>query len=59
MKRYLVFAYYAYYPSGGLGDVEAESDDKIVAIAEAAKLLKTYDYVEVFDCQDRVVVFSE
>lgn len=36
MKKYILFAYNAYYPSGGLDDIEAEFDslDQAVVFAK-------------------------
>lgn len=52
MKRYLVFKYDQYYPSGGLNDVYAEADTLEEAYSLAAGSF--YDYVEIFDRIDGV-----
>ena len=66
MKRYLVFAGYDYYPSGGWRDYHSEHDDKAEAVYAAETIdddptrsRRAYDWAEVVDMQaapaDRVV----
>jgi len=46
-KRYMVFIWDQYYPSGGLNQVHASFDDLNEAIEYAAKT--EYDYSTIFD----------
>lgn len=56
-KRYLVFAYEPYYPSGGLGDVHASYGDADEAVAKAKTL--NYWFVEVWDRIDDVWLWQK
>lgn len=47
LKRFLVFGYFQYYPSGGLGDVDETFDTNEEAVAYAKTV--AYDFVEVWD----------
>jgi hypothetical protein len=55
-KRFLLFGFPEYYPSGGLGDVDGEFDDLNDAIAAAVDSFREYRYV--FDCQTRQIVWD-
>lgn len=48
--RYLVFAHYQYYPTGGTGDMVGtfESEEEAVKLAEKYTEI-LYDCVEVYD----------
>lgn len=58
MKRFLVFAWEYYYPTGGMNDLHEEFDDEEAAIA-AAKKLTDWPRVEVFDIQTGNEVWSK
>jgi len=46
-KRYLVFKYDNYYPSGGMNDLVASFDDEQEAIAFAKS--GNWDYFDIYD----------
>ena len=48
-KRYLVFAYYQYYPSGGMDDNKESFDTLEEANIYRREECKNYDYTEVYD----------
>jgi hypothetical protein len=52
MKRYLLFAYDIYYPSGGQDDVIGDYDSLDEA-KEAIKKNSHRDHYEILDLQDR------
>lgn len=54
MKKYLLFAYYEYYPAGGLNDLHSAYDNKDEADAVAEVLVESgeYDYVYVQSLDD-------
>lgn len=57
MKRYAVFAWNQYYPSGGMGNFKESFDDQHDAYVYAKQLEESdnyfcYDYVEIFDMDD-------
>lgn len=61
-QRFWVFGYHAYYPTGGLDDVDTTFDDLEEARSHGKKLLeKTYDAVEIFDSttKNMLNVFTE
>lgn len=51
MKRYLVFAYPAYYPSGGWGDFKAAFDTAEEAITFASNITSASGGKEVIDLE--------
>ena len=54
MKKYLLFAYYRYYPAGGFNDLHSAYDNKDEADAVAEVLVESgeYDYVYVHSIDD-------
>lgn len=61
-KRYAVFAYCAYYPSGGIYDIEASFDTEVEAIDFATNrptddLCDSYT-VYIFDFETRKIVWD-
>ena len=53
MKKYFIFAYYAYYPGGGMSDFAGAHDTIEEAISDAEKIAGgDWDYVEVWDMED-------
>jgi hypothetical protein len=59
MKRYLVFAYGAYYPGGGWSDFRKSFDDKESAIEYADSICKNYDGgVEVVDLETEEDIYT-
>jgi len=57
MKRFIIFAFDQYYPSGGQADIISHETDQETAI-EKAKNLKRYHFREVYDCELEEVVWS-
>ena len=57
MKRFLLFAFSDYYPSGGLSDVDSSHDTLKEALEEANQL--SWEFMNVFDCDTRTVVWSK
>ena len=55
-KRFIVYAFDCYYPSGFLGDI-VDSFDSLEEAITAAKKTR-YDYQGVFDCDERQQVWS-
>jgi hypothetical protein len=56
MKRFLLFDFPEYYPSGGLSDVVAEFDTEEEAQSYIKDRLKKYgfsDYAYLFDCDKK------
>ena len=51
INRYLVFAYPAYYPSGGWGDFYESYDQLVDATVKADTLLRLQDNVEIVDSE--------
>lgn len=47
LKRFLVFAYFCYYPNGGISDLRGSADDLKIAQAFAATF--DGDIVEIID----------
>jgi hypothetical protein len=59
MKRYLVVAWYDYYPDGDLGNIQWDTDDQVEAKV-VCKWLKSntgYDHVQIQD-RDRFKPYS-
>ena len=56
-KRFILFTWDAYYPSGGMGDFEADFDT-LEEMLEYAKGVSA-DYQEGFDCKERLVIDTE
>lgn len=54
--RYLIFAYYVFYPRGGVSDLKYAYDDYEFAIMKAVDLYKEYEVVEVFDTEKSEVI---
>lgn len=46
-KRYLLFGYETYYPTGGLSDLVGSFDTALEAVEEARKM--KHDYYELYD----------
>lgn len=57
MKRYFVFAYMMYYPSGGMDDFMGAYDD-LAEAKERAKECCENDYVEVWDMETHTKVYG-
>lgn len=53
MKRYLVFAFYHYYPAGGLGDLRMSVDE--IADVILHQNLKNYDVIEIYDSKEHIL----
>lgn len=49
MKRFIVFRYDCYYPSGGMNDVVKDFDEATDAIHYLENTRNDYDYSQVFD----------
>ncbi|MGV1019282.1 hypothetical protein ACTS9V_06520 [Empedobacter falsenii] len=49
-KRFIIFFYDGYYPSGGLNDATVSFDELYQAIDYIKNNFK-YDYVDLFDCK--------
>lgn len=58
MKRFLVFAYDIYYPSGGLDDIIFQSDEFMDVIDPKPRWLE-YDYIELLDMEKRVQYYFD
>ena len=62
MRRYLVFIYPQYYPSGGANDLKAEFDEKEEAIEFLKHAIKNNDHYwafgHVYDHQEKCKVFD-
>lgn len=58
MKRFLVFAYYYYYPLGGLDDVIGCFDtiEEAEAFVQESKNEHKYDHYEAYDAVTRQVI---
>ena len=52
MKRFLVFAYDDYYPSGGLADIQSEFDTLAELHEKLPELIDLWDHVEILDLQE-------
>ena len=59
MKRFLVFAYDDYYPSGGLADIRGEFDTLEELHEKLPEFFENWEYVEVLDLQERCQRFVE
>jgi hypothetical protein len=56
-KRYMVFVYMDYFPSGGVNDCFASYDTLKEAIEnDAFKCMYVYGNVHIFDCDERRIV---
>lgn len=56
-KRFLLFSFADYYPSGGLGDLIGEYDTAEESLVGASeKSLSEYAYI--FDCEERRIIWS-
>jgi len=54
MKRYLLFAYESYYPSGGKNDEVGSYDTLEEAVAAAnTGTFQNYDYKDILDLEKR------
>lgn len=64
LKRYLVFTYNQYYPSGGMEDCVLITDDYQAAMQRAKEyvnetnILEQMDYVQVYDVVDNQTVYE-
>lgn len=59
MKRYLLFAFPDYYPSGGMSDFQSDYSRLDAAKAKGLKLLKPpkrFDNFQIYDTRKRMVV---
>lgn len=55
MKRFIIFSYPEYYPSGGSGDIKSIHETEDEAIEEFARLLedgKLSEFAYIFDIED-------
>lgn len=53
MKRYLLFAWDQYYPSGGMNDLKGEFDTEQEAKGYAINSsCAMYDHIELYDTQE-------
>jgi len=52
MKRYAVFAYDYYYPSGGMNDFQQSFDEEHDAFVFAEQLKASHDVVEIEDMNE-------
>jgi hypothetical protein len=50
MYRYLVFAFYSQYPSGGMNDIVQKTNSIIEAVNAWDDNIDSYDYVQIYDC---------
>jgi len=57
MKRYLVFEYEEYYPSGGMNDLVSQTDDIEVAKAHIDSISDGV-WIEIYDTAQCKMVFS-
>ena len=57
-KRFMVFAYSQYYPTGGLGDVVG-SFDTLAAAHECREETMGNDYVTIWDRLDDIVYYDQ
>lgn len=55
MKRYLVFAYYDYYPAGGVNDIVPHTDDRAEVVEWYKNNHPRFDRVDVLDLTCEVV----
>jgi hypothetical protein len=51
MKRYILFADYAYYPNGGSGDIKEVTESLKDFKSDLKKLVDNYDSVYIYDIQ--------
>lgn len=51
LKRYLLFSYVDYYPSGGWNDFEESFDDVVKAKAAAMGCLSKHGYIDLIDSE--------
>ncbi len=59
-KRFLVFAYSIYYPSGGLEDVVNSFESKEEAEKACDTFYDDYDFIEIYDrIQDEFFIIKE
>lgn len=58
MKRYWLFIFSEYYPSGGVGDLTHLSDDLEALIGIAKKLKTEYNNWHVFDAHKLIIIES-
>lgn len=60
MKRYLLFTGYNYYPSGGIEDLQAQSDniEELKITAKQNKTVKRHDWYQIVDSQHLGIVSS-
>ena len=54
MNMYLVFAYYQYYPAGGMGDFQKAFPSKEEALSWAAAHRSDYDHIDIEDIRDYI-----
>lgn len=57
-QRFLVFEYSAYCPTGGMSDCLESFSDFDEALRYAGKCRSHNDYIEIFDCAERRVVWE-
>jgi hypothetical protein len=62
-KRFLLFSFNDYYPSGGIGDIKREFDTAADAIFNAKQmneiLYELGDHAYIFDCETRTIIWDK
>ena len=53
MKRFLIFAYDSYYPTGGWGDFDSDHDTLEEAREVAKVLKKRCEWIQIVDLETR------
>lgn len=57
--RYIVFAWYDFYPSGGSLDIQASFDSELYAQHKASDLKRNeFDKAEVYDTEEMAVIYK-
>ena len=59
MKKYVIFAYYHFYPTGGLGDIVTSVDTRSEALTWLGEKANHYDYKVVVDRDTWEVVYEK
>jgi len=57
MKQFIVFAFYHYYPTGGMDDFHSsfDTEDEAIARVKELQLEKHYDEFQIFDTVTRKI----
>jgi hypothetical protein len=53
MKRFLLFKGDNYYPSGGMDDFQGDFDTREEALQAAGTWDRSWQWVQIYDCQTR------